>query len=94
MFTLFCPVLDRPGLRGVVQAEEGAEQFAFLHLLHSHQLQHQKSSHQPQDVFMGPQTYTTHMHNMKRIEVCTINPEGNICLCPSIQWLKSKLLML
>ena len=66
---MLCLVLDRPGLRGVIQAEKGAEQFAFLQLLHPHQLKNQESRHQPQDVCMSPHTYITHTHTHKHMQV-------------------------
>lgn len=55
---LLCLIDDRPRLR-LLQGEEGVEQFAFLQLLHPHQLQNQKSCQQPQDFCTGLHTYTT-----------------------------------
>lgn len=45
--------LLRPGVSRLVQGEEGAQQPAFLQLLHPHELQDQKSRHQAYDVGVG-----------------------------------------
>jgi len=42
--------VDRPGGRRVLQAEEGAQQFALRQVLDPHQLQDQEGGQQPQDV--------------------------------------------